>query len=298
MGLQNVAYYIAEVRDPWFQAVKSGVDPNYGALYYSTNPLSFLSCIEQYQICTKHDCTALTGLYDMKKSDLPSLKKNSLQNATYDLLWNAIRGAQIRYTNQVLGRSILLANDNLWGYVKWISAPLPDKQWQSEAINMHNISMAALQRRVVEYASPTDFQVRPGTSSLSNISPPDTEAARSLCSKIKIRTAAYTSFSVLGISLIISLTIFLVALNMSLVTIVDKVKKRWTREEYKSLEWTETGAFQLHRMASEGRGIGPWGGKKGDIPKTEKPGLSFSLTGLSITDVSGGKDEKKSGRVW
>jgi hypothetical protein len=86
---------------------------------------------------------------------------------------------------------------------------------------------------------------------------------------------------------------------MSLVKVTNYIKRKWTGETYKGLEWAETGVLQLHRMACEGRGIGPWSGEKSDVPMTKDTGLTFSLTKLSLLhmfarseDSVGEKDEE------
>lgn len=54
--------------------------------------------------------------------------------------------------------------------------------------------------------------------------------------------------------------------------------------------------MQLHRMACEGRGIGPWNGKT-DVPRTQEVGSKFSLTALSLREMfsSPASDEKQAG---
>jgi len=156
-----------------------------------------------------------------------------------------------------LNDQVLLANNYLWGYFKGLSAPLPENQWQTEVINMHNTSMALLQRRIVDFASPPNMEVRPNVSSSSNIVSPNTTASQELCSQIKIRTSAYMSFSVLGLFLLIALAILVVAINLSLTGLVDSARRRLGANMYKSWEWVETSPMQLQRMACEGRGTGP-----------------------------------------
>ena len=115
--------------------------------------------------------------------------------------------------------------------------------------------MANFQRRIVEYASPPNTQVAADSSSLSNIVPPNSTASLDLCSQIKVRTTAYTNFSVLGLFLLIALTILVVVINLSITSGVNKARERWNVHPYKSFEWTETSAMQLHRDGGLGRGM-------------------------------------------
>src|SRR5947209_10427070 len=81
------------------------------------------------------------------------------------------------------------------------SAPLPPTQWQAEVVNMANIMLAALQRRIVDYASPPNMSVptlNGSSSSLAYVTPPDDEGEQ-LCQKIRIRDASHFNFSVAGL---------------------------------------------------------------------------------------------------
>jgi hypothetical protein len=40
---------------------------------------------------------------------------------------------------------------------------------------------------------------------------------------------------------------------------------------YKTKEWTGSSTFQSQRVAAEGKGIGPWKGKEGDMPTLMEP---------------------------
>jgi hypothetical protein len=283
--LRNTVAYIEPVNDPWFHANISSTD--FITTYMPTHPYSFLGCVERYQTCHGNSCSDLTGYYNIKSSNLtiPSPDTRPMQNAIFELVWKAIWVSQTKYLITFLNDNVLLANDYLWGYFKGVSAPLPDNQWQNEVINMHNTSMALLQRRIVDYATPPNTEVRPGVSSLSNIVPPNSTSAQDLCSQIKVRTTAYTSFSVLGIFLLITLAILVVAVNLSLSGIVDSARRRWGVEMFKSWEWVETSPMQLHRMACEGRGIGPWNDRSVGVPRTQEVGLRFSLTALSLREM-------------
>jgi hypothetical protein len=60
----------------------------------------------------------------------------------------------------------------------------------------------------------------------------------------------------------------------------------WFRgDDEKAKEWVETGIMQLHRLAWEGRGIGPWNGKEDGMPRTMDSGLKFSVGVLDMEEV-------------
>jgi hypothetical protein len=115
---------------------------------------------------------------------------------------------------------------------------------------------------------------------LSNILPPSGDSA-ALCSKIKIRTTAYISYNALGLLIIIVGAVVIVVTNQTLSTMVA-----WIRgDDEKTREWVETGVMQLHRIAWEGRGVGPWDGKEDGMPKTMEGGLKFSVRELESKEV-------------
>jgi hypothetical protein len=65
------------------------------------------------------------------------------------------------------GSSALLANEKLYG-IGAMSAAFDDHQEELEMENMHNISLAMFQSRVVEFASPKDLRIRPNSEDLED----------------------------------------------------------------------------------------------------------------------------------
>jgi hypothetical protein len=281
MGLINTAAYTENVRDPWFKAENIYLDPGNTTYWIATLGLTFLGCLERYQLCSQSQCTPLTGLYDMNPENFPLSNLSATQAAVSQILWKAIWAAQFNYGMRILNQEALLAKDFVWGDQDYRSAPPSDTQWQDEVLNLHNISLALLQRRIVEFASPPDYNIGAGISSSGHIVAPSTEAEQQLCKKIKIRSDTYVSFSVLGFFGTITVGIVIICVNIFLSRVVRWIQRRWKIGKYKRLEWIETSALQLQRMACEGRGIVGWIGKEGDIPRTKIPGRKFSLTRLS-----------------
>jgi hypothetical protein len=85
------------------------------------------------------------------------------------------------------------------------SAGLRDNQWQLEAQNLHNLTIASLQRMVLEFASPLILTLKNGKTSVDYLYL-DTQQD-TLCGVINMRNGAYASFSVLGLSITIALII-------------------------------------------------------------------------------------------
>jgi len=149
-------------------------------------------------------------------------------------------------------------------------------------MNWMNTSLATLQSATYNFARPYQFDVGPGIPSLQYIMEPDNPDLQLLCSKIKFHSGAHTSFSVLGLFLILGISLFIIALNVSLPALVSVFQQRSGRGLHKRLEWIETSALQLQRMAAEGRGIGPWNGRENEVPTLAEFGRLFNLTAQSL----------------
>lgn len=77
-----------------------------------------------------------------------------------------------------------------------ISLPLPVDQLKHKLEYWQNISLAQLQRAIVQYGT-SQISARP-----QNLLPPSTDAEKWICQNLMIRSTAYQSFSILILSLI------------------------------------------------------------------------------------------------
>ena len=102
-------------------------------------------------------------------------------------------------------------------------------------------------------------------------------AAQVLCHIMKSRSKEHTSFSVLGLSLLLFLGILLITLNLMLPKMVAYLQNHTGKGIHRRLEWIESSIFHLQRMAAEGRGIGPWEDRDQDVPRL-CGGKTFNLT--------------------
>ena len=201
------------------------------------------------------------------------------------MVWDSQLNLQIG----LIGRDNLVANQYLWdnNFSFGISSDLPDNHWHAEVANWMNTSLAVMQRSAASYARPDDFVSGSGNSSLQYIVPPSDPTMQLLCHKVKMRSSDFTSFSVLGLFLTFAFGIFIITAN-GVVPLLTAWWQRWSgRGGYKRLEWIESKAFQLQRMAAEGRGIGPWEGKDEDVPVLAERGYKFNLTSQSLRGGDG-----------
>ncbi|ORY15583.1 hypothetical protein BCR34DRAFT_170710 [Clohesyomyces aquaticus] len=290
VGLQNRASYMSRIDDPWFNAPNCTEVP--GKLIpkfcVPVSPFNFLGCKEQYQFCTadQKSCSPLNGIHGISTKGWSSsepLTKN--QEALFAIIWRAMWASQLNFQLGLLADENLVANDYLWdsgGFQIGMSAALPNNQWETEVRNWMNTSLVAVQMSPLSWAQPEEFDVMPGISTTKYIIPPADEASKQLCKKVKQRSAAHTSFSVLKLFLLFALGLFFIISNLALPKVVATFQRRTGSGANKRLEWIESSTFQLQRMAAEGRGIGPWEGREANVPRLVGDGRRFNLTSESL----------------
>ena len=78
-----------------------------------------------------------------------------------------------------------------------------------------------------------------------------------------MRSKGYTSFSVLGLGLVVSLGTVVAIISYSIETLAECVQNWRDLDPYHQLEWTLNGTLQLQRLAHEELGYGTW--ENGDV---------------------------------
>lgn len=82
-----------------------------------------------------------------------------------------------------------------------------------------------------------------------------------------------TSFSVLGIGIILIVGILLMLLSLFLDSLTGYFRSKYHKHEYKQVQWGLDGIFQLHRLAYEAAGQGTWTRGFNSIPVTKQGDL-------------------------
>jgi hypothetical protein len=291
------------INDTWFSARRNASDLRHKdtkqqlRAFILDEPVSPMACTHQVQYCNPNlpeseRCEPLRGLNDPRRSErLHKIFPEDSHFATIkwaNRLWNygiyTISG-----TIGFIGASALRARYSLsYGY----SGPLPDNQWQLEAEHWVKGELASMQDVFVTAANGipevlNDFRVPPMANET---------VAQNMCVNQKIVSTRYSSFNVLGISLILTLGIIVIILDMGLEPTVAwwqrrKYRRRGEPYEYNekeshplfgAIEWSQTSMLQLQRLAHEEAGYGEWSKCDGDVPVTQ-PGQLIS--GLDLRNI-------------
>jgi hypothetical protein len=281
ISIFNKASYIGKTDDLLFNAQKES--PRSPEFSVATDDLAVLGCTEQYQFCNIADrkCTELTGLYGIRHAvDRGDLALSPRQNASESILWKAAWSMALQWACEILASNLLLAQDWVFTGQSTTSSALPVDQWQLEAENLHNLSLAVLQRRVHEFAAPEHFQIRPNLSSIDRIETPTDPYLLRTCEQQKTRSAEHYSVSVLGMTIILGVGSLLILLDWIFIKQILWFRSFTHKRLAKQADWTSGGTLQLHRLALEARGVRDWDTRHYEAPRLVEKGKMFR--GLAV----------------
>jgi hypothetical protein len=275
----NDIVFLNKTADPWYSA-QTPQDPiginNSIPVYGHDDPVRALGCIERLQFCNPNlpgnsSCTPLT--YASQAFELgPQLWQDLTQQAYFNWSTSFIPGYIGFYTTaDAIGAAALQSRSML---VDGLQSFIPDNQWELEMENLFNITLASLQRLVVDQAmGPADSTLLPV------LTRPNTTEEQKVCENQKIRSDSYTSINVLGLILIFVIGGPIIVTSFTLPIIVRQIQK-W-QNSYSTLEWIVNDTLQLQRLAHEAVGSGIWQDTDGDFPTTAQCEL---LAELDVTN--------------
>jgi hypothetical protein len=158
----NEIVFQQPVSDPWYMANGEDGSGNQ-TFYFSPNPASFLGCKVQHQWCNPNvngdeSCTLLSG-FEEAFAQAESLFERASQNASwYATSWAISAAADIGGVVTGLGSTALTSR---FGLNFGIQSPLPSNQWELDVEHTHAVTLAYMQRIVVEQATgPTEENVQ------------------------------------------------------------------------------------------------------------------------------------------
>ncbi|KAF2020285.1 hypothetical protein BU24DRAFT_448587 [Aaosphaeria arxii CBS 175.79] len=266
-------FFEHKVDDPWFSAHRNG-DKFWSVANTSTSrmtyvqdePVGVMGCAMQTQFCNPNlpegeRCGPLSGYAD-DSFDWQTLYKTPSQKKTFQ--W-AVDIFQLGFFSisgivDTLGVTAITARQGLTGNNQ---GPLPDLQWQHEVEHWADASLSSVQGSFVEAGQgPAPLYER------FRRAPNGTEQT-SLCRSQKITTTKYSSFSVLGIFLILSIGTLIMALDLLLEPLLEYMHAHHPRliprtsssdeaTAYARAEWNLNTTLHFQRLAHENLGVGTW----------------------------------------
>ncbi|KAL9617371.1 MAG: hypothetical protein Q9160_007819 [Pyrenula sp. 1 TL-2023] len=222
-----------------------------GSGYLADEPVSTLGCTQKFQVCPPHstserECIVSGGLVDLQEPNI------SEQNEAYSVIpWFSNFFMDLTDIIDSLGSSALTSRNGLSG---GFQGPLPDNQWQSEVEYWTNISLVSLQDVVSSSTGPGNSEI------LKNFwQPPGSSQQKYLCRNQKIRSSAYSNFSMLGLTIVLIVGGLIIILGYNLEYLIDLIETRVRHvHKYSQLEWAANDILQTQRMAHDELGYGPW----------------------------------------
>ncbi|KAH6982411.1 hypothetical protein EDB80DRAFT_825066 [Ilyonectria destructans] len=272
---QNSVGYPSPVYDPLFSAngSTSWEYPNGENLYCGDNLFNTIACLEQVQFCDPRTvkCTSVTHPLAAYFESM-ALGLNVNQRATLiriALLMGLVDIGTLGVGS--LGAAGLLARDHTYSDV--FSAPLPSDQWQREVRLWFETGLALLQAHILRFLGRIDqssplmygyFLTYRPLSELPN--GPEREATHRLCYNQKIAmTGSYQNFRVPEVVLVITLSVWIIAVSLVLEPCMKIIRRVWVTREGQLREQSRDmdSKFWLLHKALESVGVEPWrrGGK-------------------------------------
>lgn len=269
----NAVGYGAPVSDPFFSANIPYTLPGSGSInttvYSSDDYVNVLGCVDQHQYCNPNNnkCTPLMGSEGMFIIDeIAALNMSAKQLAIAGLI--APKQQMLSVFSSVNGRGsgALGASESLY---ELSQVSLPNNQWMTEVSSWFAITVAKLQEIPIRRATGPSYV--PAGSRLKRASLPQDI---SLCkSQIILSPGGTTSFSVLGVGIILIVGTLLVLVSLFLDSLAGYFRSKFRKHDYKRIQWGLDGIFQLHRLAYEAAGQGTWTGGADSIPITKQGDL-------------------------
>lgn len=246
--------YYDQVDDPWFSAHRPITFAQSSLQFlrnrYSRNlAVSTIACKEQHQFCTSlGQCTAFLGFDQVQNNATFNDNLTSHQNATFDRVLRAVSASRIHGLLQFLQRTttpLLASNFTTAGSSGLtVSQPLPNDQWELELNYWHSISMAQLQRTVVQWAT---GQIAPEPQYVEYLLRPEEEGDIWFCNNLIIPSDAYQSFSVVSIILLIVFGTLVIIAGLTIRSMTVFIRKSIGRPVSRD-DWDRDAMLGLRRL--------------------------------------------------
>ncbi|KAF2018547.1 hypothetical protein BU24DRAFT_475616 [Aaosphaeria arxii CBS 175.79] len=224
-----------KVDDPWFSAHGEGpmtrnlATGKVVARYFTKDAMiSTVGCTTQQQICNPNTgksiqprCEELRGEYMNYQQSTSKLWDTDSQRETFEWVYSIFKRSRLTMINlvQFAGPTALAARHSLFSGNQGV---LPSNQWQIEMENIVSASLASLQDVFA------DASEGPPTAKLHDAwrrPESNNTAAKRACQNQKLISTKFFSFSVLGLSLILSLGAIFIILEFCLEPVIGQLHK-------------------------------------------------------------------------
>ncbi|KAI8623958.1 hypothetical protein F5Y19DRAFT_456340 [Xylariaceae sp. FL1651] len=286
--------------DLWYQATSNGTNievanvPGSSRTFRPSEPASPLGCVEQHQWCNSaypddQGCGPLASNYDaiygaapkfdLTSADLDPERPISNTEPGARLIWNLI--TLFQYPSKLNNLLIYLGSKSLASQSHLISGvvfgTLPTNQWQLDVQLWFQTMLSTFQAAFTSTAS------GPSSAKFEDIEiRPINWHEQHLCNSQKIRSTAYTSFSLLGLVVTYILGGLMILVSFIFEPVLGCVDRTWKRK-YARLEWSANSSLQLQRLAHEELSMAKWSNCTRPVPVTDTDAV---LSSLDISDVN------------
>ena len=301
--LQNNVNYLQPILDPWYNASTARFlvdDPRYSEVlfYGSSRSLSVLACTEQYQFCNTTSCSIPNGIYNATDR-WSGLLLNEAQKVVAEIFREIAMNSTLGVGFGHFGSSTLLSRDNLWPrFHGSISGTLNSNQWEIEVLGTMAMTLAAIQRMVIEFANPSSISFRTAdiTQNTSDfIAKPNLPNEDVICRNIRLRSANHLNFNAVGLAIVFAISAAIISLNIFWgPRLVFWVRRRLGHGDFSRRQWEEGHMFRLLMAAWQRNGIGAWStgtGGWGCIPVSTEKGIAFEAQTTWTSSVEAGSSE-------
>ncbi|KAF2224423.1 hypothetical protein BDZ85DRAFT_318354 [Elsinoe ampelina] len=262
--LANRNIYSNPVHSPWFTATQPA--PVEG-MYLPTFPLSVLAYTTTRLLCLPTNPPTCTPLFP-DPGRTPSIPTNAslpftspVQRSIATRLARAATDTDLFDPLRNRGADALLASR--LSRVQ-SSMGLPADQWIKELSHLFSVGMIQLQAASYLFAGDVA-----GAGSVARSKPSAEEEW--MCGAQVVSSEAFSSFSVLGLAIVLGVGGLVVLLSLVVEGGTHWVERKMGTALYRQEEWRDLGLWWLMRGACEGRVTGEWEGK-GEVPTTRERG--------------------------
>jgi hypothetical protein len=280
--IENRAVYLQPTYDPLFSATRntshSKQSENWGfpQTFAPDKEVGIIGCTEKYQICNPVAtfnnasllCSELAGILKMPGSELihgvevprngaEGLDLNQKQLTTLRRLTPQFEGDGVLFPPLNLGQESLNASTVLFSNMYLFSLGLPSNQWQYEVLYWHKISLATLQKAVLDWA------LGPSLSQFNRLVTPARGGSNgdhygAMCDQQKSLSPSHTNFSALGIILVLALGSLVAILNFTVPRLIENKRITGSRGHRAQSSWHMDETLQLQALGYKIARLGTW----------------------------------------